>query len=134
MHLKANRLKMTKSTKPLSNVKHTIKYLAHCKNPSVCKAVLKDSPDNVIKCVCNAALNACRGDIKLTKKQKRILSQNKVSLSRLVDPHRSIKQKRKIINQKGGIGFIPLLLSTVLGTIGSALFNRITGNNNASNG
>ncbi len=113
-----------KSTK----TKRTVKFLATCKNPKTCKAVLGDSSDGVIKCICNAALNAYKGEVKLSGAQKRTFARHRQTINKLIDPGLAVQSKRKLLVQKGGIGFLPLLLTTVLGSLGSSLFSSLVGN------
>ena len=106
-----------------TKLKRTIKFLATCQNPNITKAILRESPDAVVKCICNAVLNAYKGDVQLSANEKKILSKSRQAINKLIDPHRPIKAKRKVLNQKGGFAFLPVLLSTVLGTLGSELFS-----------
>ena len=41
-------------------VKRIIKYLAISKHPEIISRIIAKSPDNVIKSICDAALNAAR--------------------------------------------------------------------------
>ncbi len=120
--------KHKKSTGKKSQIKRTIKYLSSCRNPKTCKAVLGDASDGVIKCICNAALNAYKGDVRLTGPKKRLFAKHRGTFNQLINPSLSIKSKRKLLVQKGGIGFLPLLLTSVLGSIGSSLFSSLVGN------
>ena len=119
-----------KKTQPpcVKSVCRHLKFLAICKDPVSSRIVVKNSPDNVIKGIANAAYNAQKGDVKLTPAQAKSLGRYRKQIFDLADRHKSIKAKRKILVQKGGFAFLPLLLSTVLGTLGSAIINRITGN------
>ena len=103
-------------------VKRFVKFLAVSKDPKAAQAVLKSAPEPVVKSVCNAALNLLEGDIKLTPKQKTVFKKHKAAISILARKGPAISLKRKILTQKGGGFFIPLLISTVLSTLGSALF------------
>ena len=53
-------------------LKRTIKYLAACKHPEIISRIIAKSPDNVIKSICDATLNAARGEISLKPKEKKI--------------------------------------------------------------
>ena len=105
-----------------------LKFLAICKDPVTSSILVKNSPDNVIKGIANAAFNAQKGDVKLTPAQTKKLARFRKQIYDLADKNKTIKAKRKILVQKGGFAFLPLLLSTVLGTLGSAIINRISGN------
>ena len=108
-----------------SAIKSAVKLLAVCKDPEVRSKILSRAPDKLVKCISNAALNVERGDIILTPAQKKAFSKHRVQIAKLTSLKYSIPNKRKILLQRGGFfPLIPLLLSTVLPSIGSALFNR----------
>ena len=113
------------SQKPrIKFVKRYIKFLSVCKDPQTLRVAVKRSPDSVVKGICNCALNAQKGDIRLNPHQKKILAKHRREIQTLSESGTSIKKKRSVLNQKGGFTFLPLLLSTVLGTLGSSLFNQ----------
>ena len=118
---------MSKGQPPrIQSVKRHLKFLAICKDPVTRRIVVKNSPDNVIKGIANAAYNAQKGDIKLNPAQVKQLGRYRKEIYGLTDRHKSIKAKRDILVQKGGLAILPFLLSTVLGTLGSTLINRLT--------
>ncbi len=131
MSMKTSRSSSSKVNR--NKTKRTIKYLALCRNPRTCKAVLGDSSDGVIKCICNAALNAYKGDVRLSGAQKHTLARHRRTIGQLIDRGVSIKKKRRVLVQKGGLAFLPLLLTTVLGSVGSALFEKLIGTRSSSN-
>lgn len=108
--------------KKKQNLKRTIKYLSQCHNPKVVASIIRDSPKGVIKAVCNAALNAAKGQIVLKRKHKKLLATHRNQIHSLIQTGGSVDQKRKLLVQRGGLlwGFIiPPLLSAVLGSIGT---------------
>ena len=105
------------------DVKRYIKFLSIVKKPELTKQVLTTAPDGVIKVIANAALNAAHGEVHLTKSQKRKFKTNKDLFATLLDRKKSLKVKRRQLNQKGGLSLLPVLLSTVLSTLGPLLFN-----------
>ncbi len=124
---------MTKSNQKA--IKRTVKYLATTRNPRIQQLILRTTPVSVIKSICNAALNAQRGEIKLSSTQKRALTKYRALIETLVDESVPIERKRAnlvrstspaALKQKGkGIGFlIPILLSTVLSTLGSTFMSN----------
>jgi len=87
--------------------------------------VVKDSSPAVIRAICNAALNALRGDIKkISPSTKSIFRRNRRAFDILIDRNRSIESKRRLISQRGSefLGLLAPLLGTVLGSLGSAIF------------
>ena len=117
------RIPYLKKPKKGAFFKRYVKFLAVCKDPTTSKAALRAAPDQVVKHICNAAVNAYQGDIKLSKKQKSTLKNYKNSIAALSSKNIPLKNKRKIINQKGGFSFVPIILSTVLSALGSSLLS-----------
>lgn len=129
---------MTKSKTSNKATKRTVKYLATTHNPRIQQLILRTTPASVIKSICNAALNAQRGEIRLSASEKRALSKHRGLIEALVDEQVPVERKRANLirstsssssglKQKGkGIGvLIPILLSAVLSAIGpSFLANR----------
>ena len=117
--------RMSKPAGPsIKVVKRYLKFLQIAKNPQTIKSVLKNCPDRVVKGICNVALNASKGEVHLTPKQKKVLARHRQVISNLIDRNKSVKSKRAIINQKGNGIFLPLLISAVVGSLGSAIFNK----------
>ena len=107
-------------------LKRTIKYLATCKHPEIISRIIAKSPDNVIKSICDAALNAARGEVSLKPKEKKILAAHRKLIERLIQRGETAKSKRHLLNQTGGsiLGLvIPAVLGAVLSTLGPKLFS-----------
>ena len=104
--------------------KRYIKLLAVNPDPIQNLALVKNAPDDVIKTICNAAYNLTHGSVNLKPKQKTFFKKYTVPISKLVDKGPTIQQKRRTLVQKGGGFFLPMLLSAVLSTLGSALFQK----------
>lgn len=118
------RSKVNKNISKTKILKRFVKYLAVSKDPKATTAVLKSAPEAVVKSVCNAALNLLKGDINITPNQKKIFKQHKAVISKLASKGIPIKVKRNLLTQKGSGFFIPLLLGSVLTTLGSAIFKQ----------
>ena len=105
--------------------KRFIKLIATCPNNNIRRALVKLAPEGTIKGICNAALNVARNpNIKLFPATRTKLARHRNQFNKLLSKKGSIHQKRHTILQKGG--FLPILapiLSTILGAVGSALFN-----------
>jgi hypothetical protein len=105
--------------------KRTIKYLAVCKNPSAFREVIRFAPDSVIKSICNASLNALKGEVVLSEAQRKQLSKYRKSVIYLTSKV-PLPAKRNLLlsrEQRGGFAFVPLLLSAVIGSLGSAFLS-----------
>ena len=108
-------------------LKRTIKYLAVCREPKIIISILNNSPDNVIKSICNAAVNAAKGSVAFNKKQKRSLSSHRPFIHHLIQKGESVQQKRRLLlSQRENLlaDLIPTLLSSVLSSLGTTLFTR----------
>ena len=109
-------------------VKRAFKFLADCQDPRVRSTILARAPDRLVKSICNAALNIERGDLVLKKKEKAAFKKHRKHIAKLTSKRFPIAQKRMFFAEKGG-GFpvMPILLSTALSALGSALFNKRRG-------
>ncbi|MBI1884650.1 MAG: hypothetical protein HYS08_10685 [Chlamydiae bacterium] len=106
-----------------STIKRTVKYLTVCSDPRAYQRVLKGSSDEVIKAICNAALNVEQGDIHLSPVQRQLFAAHRRQIAKLTDRNSDLKGKRAVIqSQKGGFPFIPILIGTALGALGGKLF------------
>jgi hypothetical protein len=105
-------------------VKRYVKLLAFLRDPKQQVPLLKKAPDQVIKTICDAALNAQQGDVRLSNAAKRSFGKQKPLFKKLTSRKVKLQGKRRLLIQRGGLGIIPLLLTTVLGTLGSALFSK----------
>lgn len=113
-----------------NTVKRTVQYLSVCRDPKIRNLVLAKSSDGVIKTICNAALNAERGDVPFTPAQKRLLARHRKQIALLTSRSVPLKKKRRALVQRGGFlqFLLPALLGPVISAIGNLLFNR--GGNN----
>jgi hypothetical protein len=103
--------------------KRTVKYLAVCRDPKALSAVVRSAPDTVIKTICDAALNVQRGGrVSLTGAQQALFRKHDKQVSKLVSKKASLKQKRRLLSQRGGAFWIPALIGAALGGLGSTLF------------
>lgn len=85
--------------------------------------MLKGASDDVIKAICNAALNVEQGDIHLSPAQRQLFGHHRKQIATLTDSTGNIQKKRTLIqSQKGGFPFIPILIGTALGALGGKLF------------
>ncbi len=105
-------------------VKRYIKLLSVITEPTQQKAILKKAPDGVIKSICDAALNAQRGDIRLTRVAKKKFTGQRLLFDSLISRIVSIPKKRQKLIQRGGLAILPILMSTLLSSLGSLLFSK----------
>ena len=109
------------NTAPFAN--RTVKYLTVCNSPQAYRAVLRGAPDGVIKAIANAAYDVERGPIYLSPQQKALFRTHRRAIATLTSPKASIKSKRRVIqSQKGGFPFLPIMIGSALGALGSRLF------------
>ena len=88
----------------------TLKLLCKAK-PRLVKGILKNSDDDLIKCLCECCHNLLKGNISLSKKEISRLKKYKKPIRDVAKKSISLLQKRKFL-QKGG--FLATLLFTVV--------------------
>ena len=111
---------MVKPTiKSNSESQDLLKVLSHCK-PKIKNAILKNCENDLIHIICDCVYNVVKGNVPgLTQEKVNKLARHKTSLIKL-SKKVPIKEKRKILIQKGG-GFLPLLLPLVAPLIAQAV-------------
>ena len=103
----------------------TIKYLALCREARIIRTILRNSPDNLIKSICNAAANAAQGSVVFTNYQKITLAKHRNLITKLIQKGDSVKEKRRILLRQTETTLktlIPALLNSVLTSLGTSLF------------
>lgn len=83
------------------------------------KAILEKADKNFIISICDIIFNLLQGNVNLTDKEKTELKKHKSFLRKIVKKS-SLKEKKKIIIQKGG-GVLSIILPAVFSTIASLL-------------
>lgn len=102
--------------------KRTIKFLEVCGDKKVLNSVLARAPDSVVKLLGDISLNALKNpEVRLSKERKRLFRKHRSAIAKLVDPKVSITAKRKTL-QQGGFPWIPAIIGTVLGALGTGIF------------
>ena len=106
-------------------IQRAFKFFADCQEPRGRSRILSTAPDKIVKTICNAALNIERGDLLLKKKQKAAFKKHRKHIAKLTSKRFTIAQKRRFLAQKcGAFPIIPIVLSTALSAVVSALFNK----------
>jgi ABC-type methionine transport system ATPase subunit len=105
-----------------NSTKRTLKYLAICNDPQAMSAILRNAPDAVVKKICDIALNALKGDVALTNKAKKLFRQHRDEIRTFASRSVRLPKKREILVQKGSGFWIPALIGSVVGALGSSLF------------
>ena len=96
-----------------------LKVLSHCK-PKIRNAILKNCENDLIHIICDCVYNVVKGNAPgLTQEKVNKLARHKTSLIKLTKKV-PIKEKRKILVQKGG-GFLQFLLPLVAPLIAKAV-------------
>src|SRR3569832_1058057 len=93
-----------------------LKYLKHLKrsNPAKWKHLLTNSSKDLVCCICEICNNILSGNIPLKSPYKKRLSRFKHVLRFLAKRKVNLDKKKKVLVQKGGGIFLPLLLSPLL--------------------
>ena len=85
-------------------------------------AILKSADKEVVRCLCECALNLLKGKVPVSPIQKKKLVPFKKILRKLVLKKGGWKNKRKVLLQRGG-NFIPFILGPILSTVLSSVLN-----------
>lgn len=101
------------------NNKKILEYFAACSSKDQ-KNILKFVNSDAIKTILEIIINILKGNLKIDENLKNKLKKYKSILYKLNCPKKSLKQKRKVLIQKGG--FLNFLIPAVLG----AILNKIT--------
>ena len=111
---------MVKPTiKSNSQSQDLLKVPSHCK-PKIKNAILKNCENDLIHIICDCVYNVVKGNVPgLTQQKVNKLARHKSSLIKLTQKV-PIKEKRKILVQKGG-RFLPFLLPLVAPLIAEAV-------------
>jgi hypothetical protein len=88
--------------------------------PKLRKAIITNSNNELVRSLCECVLNFLHGNIILTECCKRKLKKHKTVLRSLADKRVPMRDKKKIIVQRGGV-LVPLL-GAVLPALASLLF------------
>ena len=106
--------------------KRYIKFLSIAPDTEVVGIVLQKALDGVILAICNAALNAREGDVRIPPYLKHIFAKYHRHIHRLTDRSCPLIEKRPLLVQRGGVLLIIApLIATVLGSIGGKFIFRL---------
>jgi len=108
------------------NIKSYLKFLRNCNQKKLVGSIIKFAPDDVIKRICDAALNVQQGDVKLSKREKEFFRNQKKTFKKLISTSIPIEKKRKFLTRNqigGGVPFVPALLNTVFNSLGSTFLS-----------
>lgn len=98
----------------------SILYSLQSAKPKLFKAIIQNSNPELITIICEIIFNVLRGNVQLNGRIRNKLKQYKKVLRCIACPKQSIASKRRLINQKGGGVFLPIIIGSVLsGLIGS---------------
>jgi len=100
------------------NEKFLKKYL-FC-NHQYRKNLIKQATPEQIACICEATLNVVNKNVPISDAKIRKLKPYQRVIKKISFEKIPLEKKRKILVQKGG--FLPVILSTVLGILANKLF------------
>jgi hypothetical protein len=104
--------------------KRTLKYLAVNKDKKAHDAVIARSPDSVVRLLSDVSLNALKNpEVHLSSERKKLFRRHRAAIEKLASPDISVATKRRVL-QQGGFAWIPAILGSVLGAIGSKIFGK----------
>lgn len=98
-------------------------------NKKQLKAVIRDAHPNLIHSICEVCHNLLKANIPLSNCQLKKVKKHKKVIRALAAKGQSVSKKKKILNQRGGFAFLPLLApllaSAIGGIVGKAVGKRI---------
>lgn len=108
-----------------SPIVNALPYMTKCQ----LKTFLKTVSPEFVRCVCEICHNLLKANIPISTNQHSKLKKHKKIIRALAARGKSLKQKKILINQRGGFAFLPLLApllaSAVGGLVGKAIGKRI---------
>lgn len=107
----------------LTNNKEFLILLSKCK-PKLRKALITGATKESIYAIIECILNVCNGNININKEEFQKLKPYNKSFKKLVDKGVDLKQKRKIIIQKGG--FLQVLIPAIITGLASIISSAIS--------
>jgi len=87
------------------------------------RAYLKDCDRDIINCLSECAKNVLNNNVALKKGQFDRLKKKKADVQKLAHPRTMLRQKRRILRQKGG--FVTSLLVPAITALGSVLAGQL---------
>ena len=112
-------------TKKLKRTKAYLKFLSECESKKCACSVLRNAPPEVIKSICNAALNVQQNKLlHLSEKQRKFFRAHNRKINTLTNASKTIDQQRKVLQTGGAFPLLAPLLSIALPALGSLLFAR----------
>ena len=85
---------------PATVAKHTVKFLSVCQDPVTFCQVLRTAPDSVVKIICNAALNALKGDVVLSAETREHLHKYRKPIILLITDTVPLARKRALLQSR----------------------------------
>ena len=95
-------------------------------SPPMRKQMIDSASKEVIDTVCECCLNVLKGTIPLSTHQKKCLGKHRHLLRQLVQKKIPVRQKKKMLVQRGGF-ILPMLLGPVLKGIAGTMLGGLFG-------
>lgn len=102
----------------------SILYLLQTADPKLFKAIIKNSNPELIKVICEIIFNILRGNVQLNANIVEKLRNYKKSLRCIACRKHSLSTKRRILIQKGGGAFLPIIIGSVLSGLTTSLIDK----------
>jgi hypothetical protein len=119
---------MTRKHVSREEVLSQLNYLTRS-NPKESRKIIRNGSGKLIKVLCNACLNAQRGNIHYSPYHRKLISPHSKFINDLTSKKLTLNQKRdRISKSKSGSGFLailPHLIGPVVSTIGSFLVDKL---------
>ena len=101
-------------TMTVERLRRNIPHLKNLQKASVPKRkqIITAATSELINTLCDCCLNAVKGNLKISKLQKKKLSRHTSTIRALSKKRQSVSNRRQLLLQKGG--FLPILIRPVL--------------------
>ena len=101
---------------------YDLHLLKECK-PAQQKALLEKSSDGLVRAIGQCCEHALKGHVPLSGAQYQHLKRHKTKLRKLAGKGITVKGKRKILTQKGGMAHLIPILGSLVGPLLGKLFS-----------
>jgi len=98
--------------------------LARCRQKHKRNKYIRESKDDLTKCLTECAYNLLKGNVPLTKKQKAVLRRHRKALVQF-GTERRVRKAKNLLLQRGG--FLPALLAPILAAAAGGLISEVIG-------
>lgn len=105
-------------------------YSLQSAKPKLFKSIIENSNRELILAICEIIFNILQGNVQLNTHVRDKLKRYKKTLRCIACPKQSISSKRRLLIQKGGGAFLPIIIGSVLSGLISSFSDKLLNKNN----